>query len=485
MPARLSLAPSVNRISLPILTLAASLPLAAPSAAQGFTQGDLYLATPAATGISTGQGGIVHIDVVAGTTTLLAGPLGYQSYHGMFAYDPYRDRLVFPAYGPDPINDPLRMWAMDATGAMQILADLSASYAAFAPTGDGRIYMRRVQSPNGQVALFDAANQFHTVMDASGTQPFTFVPGAFVQYQHLLYHEPTNSLFMAARHANPSCNTSFTQALTVFRAPLSADGMRVVGPVTCSEFEVSTSGEVPVGLSRMPDGDLLLVCDTNNSGPESRMIRVNPFTLAMTSFAINDYLGAASTNAGSFSSVLNRAVILNTGGDELRAFSAGESGEGIVLPSGPQWVSPAGSTGEIATMIEINRVPCSGSLSLYGDALAGTGGYAPTMTGTGCPEIGGNITLHVGNGLGGETGALLIGFNSLALPLFGGTLHVNPAFSVPLTLGGAPGQGGAGTLAIPLALGPAPLAQWYFQAAVLDSGAPQSLALSNGLDMSL
>ncbi len=475
----------MNRL-LPTLIVAALAPLSCPLGAQSFSQGDVYLATIAATGLSTGNGGIIRIDPVSGATSLVAGPFGFQSYHDMVAYDPYRDRLVFPAAAPDPTTDPVQLWEMDAAGTMQPLGVVGQWLAALAPTGDGRIYHRQVGVPAGRVRYLDAANQLHDLMDATGTQPFTFVPGFFLQYQHLLYHEPTNSLLAAARHANPTCGTgALSQAVAVFRAPLSVDGTRVVGPVTCNHFEVSSSGEVPVGFSRMSDGDLLMVCDTNSGLSEPRLLRVDPFTLAISTFASNGHVGAAATNAGCFSSTIGRAVILDTGNDVLRTFGQGESGDGIILPAGAQPVSPGGSSGEVATMIEINRAPCTGSYSLYGTGLAGSGGFVPAMSATGCPEAGGNIALHVTSGFGGANGALLVGFSQLSLPVLGGTLLVNPAFTAPIALSGTPGTAGDGNLSIPLAVGSPSILQWYFQAILLDPGAVQSLSMSNGLGMSL
>lgn len=79
-------------------------------------------------------------------------------------------------------------------------------------------------------------------------------------------------------------------------------------------------------------------------------------------------------------------------------------------------------------------------------------------------------------------GALLVGTFPTAFPIFGGTLHVLPAFLVPTTLLGIAGNTGEGQLEILLPLGaPPPPATFVIQSVFLDAPPPTTLSMSNGL----
>lgn len=456
------------------------------SEAQAFTLGDLYLHTPAATGISSSDGGVLRIDPTTGASTLIVDLDGVDGGYGAIAYDPYRDRLLFSGR-IGGVLQPKLLWESDAVGNTQSLGFSGQQFRALAPTGDGRVYYRDV-GPAGGVSYLDAANQLHQLMDASGTQPFRFVPGGFFHYQVMLYHAPTQSLIAAAGSGQPDCSGAAGSTVVVRRVALSPDGARAVGPVLCGTFEVSTSGESAVGLSLMDDGDLLLVVDTNSNAQESRMVRVDPVTLAMTSFAANGgYQWAAATNAGTFSSALGTAVILNTGGDDLRTYSAGQLGAGGVI-STTLPVSPAGSSGEIATLIQVRDQPCGGSWNTYGDGLAGNGGFVPSLTGTGCPVPANTVSLHVASVSGGAPGVLAMGSMPASVPLFGGTLLVTPTVQLSIVVGGTPGVAGVGAteVVVPLPNNPALSGQdFYFQAGFLDLAAPAQFSLTGGVAMTI
>ncbi len=465
-------------------SLVLGLVTAATPTAQSFSQNDVYLFTPAATGLSTGQGGVIRIDPSSGVTTLVRGGLIVQAQTDGLEYCPYRDRMLF-SMAPT-LNDPVGLVEMDASGTITSTGQTNLPAQAMAAVGDGRVYLRRVSWPAGGVWYLDAANQFHTLLDASGTQAFTFAPGEFFQYQQMIYHAETNSLIAIAGSNAPTCGGGGSSAgIVARRVQLSADGTRGIGPVTCSEFDISVTFESVVGLTRMDDGDLLVVVDTNSSSLEPRMVRLDPISLTMTTFASNTHFAAAATNAGCYSSTLGRALILDTGNDVLRAFSQGETGAGTTITPIGQWVSPSGSSNETATMLQIDRQPCPGSAVLYGQGAAGTDGHVPATTLTGCPRAGETVFLHVTSGLGAANGALVVGSAPASIPVLGGTLLVTPLFSAPITLGGAAGLGGAGTLSIPLSIAASTPVDWNFQALLLDAGAAQGVSMSNGLDLTI
>lgn len=161
----------------------------------------------------------------------------------------------------------------------------------------------------------------------------------------MAYDAGTNALFVASVAASLSaCPGGTTAALNVRKIPLSRDGARVDGAVTCVQVTVDPSGTVtPVGWSRAPSGQLLLVADTNSSAQQPRMMPVDPVTFAISAYASNgSYTGAAATSGGTSSTARGEVVIVDTFFDVLRAYSLGSAGNGTVIaPSMP--ISSAGA----------------------------------------------------------------------------------------------------------------------------------------------
>lgn len=129
----------------------------------------------------------------------------------------------------------------------------------------------------------------------------------------------------------------------------------------------------------------------------------------------------------------------------------------------------------------------SGSMP-YGNGLAGSGGQVPSLFGTGCPRVGQPYSIDLAQGLGGGFALLAFGYQHAQAQVVGGTLWVGSiGGSVGLLLGGGVGQPGAGGFQFPFAV-PSPAfvgLRLYCQAGVLDPGAVQGFALSNGLEVVL
>ncbi|MEM7204052.1 MAG: hypothetical protein AAF628_27570 [Planctomycetota bacterium] len=320
--------------SVRLALLAATLcptPAAAPLP-QAFPRGDLFLSSPNLTTGATTHG-IVQIDPVTGDTTRLVTVARVPSNLDSLAYDPHRDALVLVA--KETLSDPWTLFAVGAQGGLSNLGLTGLELFCLAPTGDGRIYARRRSAPSTSVWYVDAAGLLQRLMDQSGTQSFQWSSTVGVDYRQMHYHPPTRSLLAVTRESvgRISCSGTVTDGVVVRRVTLSADGTRAVGPVLCSEFMASPSSEIPVGLSAMDDGDLLLVLDTNTNQEEPRMVRLDPQTLAMTPFATSGYPGAAATTAGTWSSRLGEAVVLDAFNGALRAYAQGESGGGTTIPT--------------------------------------------------------------------------------------------------------------------------------------------------------
>jgi hypothetical protein len=136
-----------------------------------------------------------------------------------------------------------------------------------------------------------------------------------------------------------------------------------------------------------------------------------------------------------------------------------------------------GWSGTTVHVIRGFGTPC-GPCAIYGTGLAGTGGLVPGLTWLAC-ALGGETTgVHLGEALPNGIGVLAVGFTQQSIPVFGGTL-LNDAAILLTVLLDANGRYVL-PLAVPTGVGGTTL---YFQAGVLDAGAVQGFALSNGLVM--
>ncbi len=469
-----------NAFALTIFLCAA--PLHAQSS--GFTPGDLYLYSPAIQGSSSTSGAILRIDPATGNSTMLVDLDSTLSAAQCIAYDPYRNRLVFNGVIAG-IGGPTATWLVDGNGALQKLGYDGKPLRTFAPSGDGKIYLLDDSDNTAWIEYLDAANVRHPLLPDVGLDPFTINGNFGFDVRAMLYDPASHCLFIASYSAaSVACTGGNPADVNVRRIPLDSAGTQVIGPVTCNQFAVDPSGpgEIPVGLTLGPNGQLLLVVDTNSNAQQSRMIAIDRTTLAMSPFAANGYAGAAATNAGTWSTTLGKAVILDTANDVLRAFGSGETGAGSVIVTTLP-VSSAGGTGEVATLIEIPVDPCAGAFVAYGAGLAGSGGAVPSLAGGGCPEPGAAVSVTLSNVLGGAGGVFCIGFAPGAIPLLGGTFLIGGAVTaVPLTM---PGSGFAtlpGLLPNDVHLLGIDV---YLQAVFADPGAVLGASLTNGAKMEI
>jgi hypothetical protein len=354
---------------------------AAPQAG-GFQPGELVLYSSRLTGNSSSSGGVVRIDPGTGAVSTIALLLGNSQLEpSSLCYDPFRDRVVFLGGWPT-VDDVKHLWAADAAGNMTDLGLPNTTLSSLTPGAGGRIYARGPSAATPLVYL-DAANQLHTLMDAGGTQPF--VPPAW-DARNLQYHAGLNALFVANFGGSLWGCTSNVHP-SVHRILLSDDGARAVSVDACVSMAIDPlGGGHPSGLSAGPGGQILIVVDTNSNAQQPRMQLIDPHTLAVTPFAANGaYVGAAATNAGTWSHVLGRAVVLDTFNDVLRTFAMGETGEGtVVVPS--EVLSDPGSSGEFATLVEVPAQPCSGTIGTYCTATTTSDGCVPEITTGGCPS---------------------------------------------------------------------------------------------------
>ena len=125
------------------------------------------------------------------------------------------------------------------------------------------------------------------------------------------------------------------------------------------------------------------------------------------------------------------------------------------------------------------------SLQAFGVGIAGSGGFAPDLSGLGSPVPGGSFVLTVEDGLGGGVGAILLGGELLPpLPLFGGWLYAGSLLTFPSALAGTPGAAGEGFGQQPVVVPNVPSlvgASFAAQGGYFDPGAGQGIALTNGV----
>lgn len=152
---------------------------------------------------------------------------------------------------------------------------------------------------------------------------------------------------------------------------------------------------------------------------------------------------------------------------------------GIAVLGSDQNPAPLANAGQVAVHeLGAGSVP-------YGFGLAGSGGFVPTLQGSGCPRVGQPYALELTRALGGSVAVLIAGAAPLQGSWSGGMLWTAPLVETWfLPLGGAPGAAGEGSFVLPLVVPSAAAlgASLCFQAIVFDPALAQQLSFSNGIE---
>jgi len=403
-----------------LLLLAASTPAAALTAQQ-FPAGALYMMSDLLD-LPPNQlyAGIRRVDPATGSTSPFVTFNGNGGiYVGGGAYDPFRDRIVVA--GPQAPSGTLGTHVIDAAGNW---AQIHPHFLQrLSPRGDGKIYgYRQGFAPAyvPRIHYLDLANAEQTLLDVGGVVPWGISGNTSVfgdPIKAMIYEPNENALFLAfmGDNAAPSCSGTANFDISVRKLPLTTDGTALRAAPSCAVFSVSSQAgdtETPLTFSHGPQGSLVLAVSTNSSGAKPRFLRVDPATMAVTTFAtVGPYLGDIGFSGGAYCPTTGRVLLLDGGADVFRAFAFGDSGGGAVLGS----YGPAGFGTGPATFFVTN--PIGPGASLTADTFtvsAGLGG-AQNYTYTPGPAFAGDSYLLVGT-LSGWSPGLPLG-NGLVLPI--------------------------------------------------------------------
>lgn len=208
-----------------------------------------------------------------------------------------------------------------------------------AAAGDGRVYY--IHQGSKVIEYVDAQGVTHTVLE-SGVPALMTNNNTYVAY----FDRLTNSLLLGQFVSGGPRDR-------VEKIAMNATGDQVVSRTTVSWAVPGASFETIVSLGPGPNGTVFVKLDDNSSASAARMYLLDPVGMTVAPYASSNYAGAATEVAGCYSAVLDAAVVLDTGNDVLRVFSAGSVGPGAPVASG---VSSASGSGELAQLVPIVKV---------------------------------------------------------------------------------------------------------------------------------
>jgi hypothetical protein len=389
-------------------------------------------------------------------------------------FDSYRGGLPLSSgLRPAPFDYKLRL--VDSSGTATTLGNFGSFVQSLAPRGDGIVYFQE-SFPGTAIRYLDANNVAHDLIDASTGQTIV------CDIAHLIYHPQTNSLYGANNWGIAQSCGGFS-TIHVRHVPLSADGTQALCVGACNSFPIDSSSG-PVGMTRMYNGGLM-VCSSSGANQSGCILALDPLTLALSKWADPDFPYFA-IQGGMFSRRINRTLLLDAKNNVLKSYAPGQVGAGTVFVTDvavDDGTSGTSMTGHLQ-QLDLLGGACLGVFAKYGAGLAGAQGYVPQLGGSGCASTTTPFSLLVGDALGGSPGILALGTGAAAIPLFGGTLLVNPiAFTFGFVTTGTPGSGAVGTANFPLSISdPAIIGvPFWSQAGILDANAVQGVALTNGL----
>lgn len=451
---------------------------AAQAAPFAFRPGELYLHSASINIGSAVVPGLVRINPHHGGTTLVLRYLSLGEVDGGAVYDPFRDRLLVSA----ETTSGKGIWKVAPNGGFLPLLPGVGSARAIAVGAAGRLYL---WTPGPSIVHVSATDVGSKLLNSAANGFAISMPGAPLSVECMIYEPQTNALFFASRAGPGSCGDALR--ISVRKLPLTPAGNQAApAGFSCAQYDVDpvSAEEVPVGWSHGPNGALLLGVDTNSNSQQQRVLRVDPQTLAISSYAApGPYVGAAASSAISYSPSNGRAYVLDTLGNGLRVFGDGQSGDGDWIPT-PMCSGPT-TSGELARLCPIVAPGASAGLAVNTSALP--------------VQVGGaqNFELDLGDQAAGDVYVLLgsltdwyplIPIDGLSVPLVWDeytSFTLTSGNTLPLfgSLGVLDGEGKADArLDLPPALDPGIVGGTVYHAAIaLDLGQLAIVGASNAV----
>ena len=404
--------------------------------AQQFPAGSVYMMS-AILDLPPNQiyAGIRRVEPATGNTYPFVTFPGNAGLHvGGATYDPFRDRILVS--GPISPAGTYGTHSIDATGNWtQLTPQL---LLRLAPRGDGKVYgYRQAFTPAflPRIHYLDAANVEHTLLDVGGVNPWAISGNIQVfgdPIKAMIYEPGENALFVAfvGDSAAPSCVGTASYQISVRKLPLTNNGTALRSAPSCATFNVtSQSGsiETPLNFSYGPGSTLVLSVCPDSSGAASRFLRIDPVTVAITTFAtVGPYFGDWGFSGGVYCPTTGRALMLG-GDDKFRSYGLGESGGGTLLAS----YGPAGLGNAPDTFFVVGPVGPGASLRADTLAVSASAGGTQNLTFAPGPGHAGELYLIAGSLSGWLPGLPLAG--GLTLPL-----NFDAYTSLTITLANSP-----------------------------------------------
>ncbi|MBL8692889.1 MAG: hypothetical protein JNJ88_02210 [Planctomycetes bacterium] len=468
--------------------------LCGAAAAQSFSSGDLCIASASLNTVGGFTPGISRVSPITGTATLVR-PLN--TIHSNLVFDPSRGNVIVRC--KPTVASTSGLWAFDAAGNGTLLASdavLSSNETEISVGLGGRIYLMNISTL--RLRYIEPDLTIHDVLDAAGTAPYV-VAGPNPGSVRAFYFDPATSTILTSSYGPAVCGPVTATSPYVTRVQLTPGGGQVAGasmtvPI-CLSVSGGSGGDVHDAneFNAGPNGSVYLSFDNNAYVTLGRMITINPTTLAWSTFATTStYFGVPASNAGCYSSALNRGVLLDTFNNVLRLYSQGSGGEGTPLASGDLISSNLGA-GESVSMIEIPLGTAAG-LSSYGTGTPGCAG-PQIMSATTSPSITASDFALVTTACPPSSLGVLVFTDAADFPgsdpfFLGLTLHVSFAAATQVgaldIVSNAFGLATSGNLPIaPTLLGQTFYAQSIWAWTGCSTPSPYALSSSNGLALTV
>ena len=271
-----------------------------------------------------------------------------------------------------------------------------------------------------------------------------------------------------------------------------SDNVSVFSIDLVAQTAVTTVPNIEFPLTITPDtsGAFVYVGSFDFSNPNVAVIDVNSGHAKVRTVGLN-----SRPRAAHYSAQTGRLYVAATDGELVRINATGATSS--VIDTTPLAGSPSdmvfrefnrtavcAQPGEVDGVDLIRFDDECGSITSYGVGCAGSGGFIPLATLSGCSAPSGQLLLEIEQCFGGATATIVFGTSRAASPINGCLLNVAPLLPLfpALTLNGVgPGQGHAGLdITIPSGMSGITVTTQIFST---DPGVTRGWANSNGIEL--